>query len=190
MNYKHLGFVLTLFVLNCAGMDYVGLQKEPQEMAIPTDIPEKEYKIYQQYFSQQRANLSQLLMSLGNSFSDEAIPQKRKRKLQKALTQYYSARKNLLSKAFISAAFAAGSGYCAQKGCTIPETTAAAGVISAGCGLLTINYLYDWYCVSKPSYESIAQDLEQKIHSCPDWRRVVARKIEKMCLPTAVKEHK
>ena len=168
-------------------MGHSDREAEPQELAIPAGIPAQEHRVYREYFRQQRTHLSELLSHLGSSFDDTMIPVKREKKLRKAQAHHAIMRKNLVFKAFLAAALAGGSGYCAHKGCTIPETTAVAGVISVGSGLLALNYAYDWYCLPRPSYESIAKELEQKNRHYPDWRLVIARKIEKICLPNVSK---
>ena len=179
MKYIHLGLLISFFVSYAHGMELT---------SVSSDIPAKELAIYQGYNLQQRTHLSQLLMHLGDAFEDKAIPAKRDRKFKKQLAKYNAEQKSLIFKGFICATAAGGFGYCAYKGCTIAETTAAAGVISAGCGLLALNYAYDWYNLAKPTHAMIAEQLEQKIRNCHDWRPVVARKIEKICLPNAPKE--
>lgn len=78
-------------------------------------------------------------------------------------------------------AVAGGFGYCAYKGCTIPETTAAAGVISICSGMLALNFAYHWYNLPVPTHQSVAQEVQKKQGSGV-WREVIARKIIKQCL--------
>lgn len=190
MNSIQLCLIISLFVSYSKGMELPTdgtTEQMPEELK---GIPAKELEIYKKYNRQQRHHLSELLMHLGNAFEDKTIPAKRDRKLKKQLATYNAEQKSLIFKGIISAAAAGGCGYCAHKGCTIPETTAVAGVLSVGFGLLALNYAYDWHNLPKPTYELIAKQLEQKTRNCHDWRPVVARKIEKICLPSAPKENK
>jgi hypothetical protein len=188
MNSNYLCMIVCLFVSYSHGMELSSASAQEQTPEELKHIPAKELKIYQEYNRQQRKHLSQLLVHLGNAFEDKKIPAKRDRKFKKQLARYNAEQKKLIFKGFISAAAAGGFGYCAHKGCTIPETTAASAIISAGCGLLALNYVYDWYNLPKPTYELIAERLEQKINNCHDWRPVIAQKIEKICVPNVVKE--
>ena len=190
MNSKYLCLAISLFVSYSNGMESSFTASKEQEADHFKDIPEKELEIWKEYNKKQRTHLSQLLMHLGDALHDKTIPAKRERRLNKQLAIYNAEQKSLLFKGFISAAAAGGCGYCAHKGCTIPEATAGAGVLSVGFGLLALNYAYDWYNLLKPTYELISKQLEQKIRTCPDWRPVVARKIEKICLPSTPKENK
>lgn len=190
MNSRFLCLAISLFVSYSHGMESLSAALKEQQTDQFKDIPPHELEIFREYNRQQRTHLSQLLVHLGNAFEDKAIPAKRERKLKKQLARYNAEQKSLIFKGIISAAAAGGCGYCAHKGCTIPEITAAAGVLSVGFGLLALNYSFDWYNLPKPTYELIAQQLEQKIRNCHDWRPVVARKIEKICVPNALKENK
>lgn len=190
MNSRFLCLAISLFVSYSHGMELLSAALKEQQTDQFKDIPPHELEIFREYNRQQRTHLSQLLVHLGNAFEDKAIPAKRERKLKKQLARYNAEQKSLIFKGIISAAAAGGCGYCAHKGCTIPEITAAAGVLSVGFGLLALNYSFDWYNLPKPTYELIAQQLEQKIRNCHDWRPVVARKIEKICVPNALKENK
>lgn len=182
--------ILSFLILKCQGMESPPVLQKDQMPAEFAGIPIKELEIYQNYNKKQRFQLSELLMHLGNAFEDSTIRAKRERKLKKRLAIYNSEQKSLLFKGFISAAGAGGFGYCAHKGCTIPETTAVAGVFSVGFGLLALNYAYDWYNLPKPTYALIAENLEQKIRNCHDWRPIVAKKIKKICVQRSIERNK
>lgn len=185
-NNKQWFLLISLVGSNIFGMEMPNheqaVEKEEQISSEFRGIPQREVEIYKNYHKKQRAQLGELLAHLGDTFKDSAIPAKRESKLKKHLARYNQLQKNTVFKGILSAAAAGGFGYCARKGCTFPETTAAAAVASVGCGLLTLNYVYDWYNLPKPTYELIAEQIEQKTRSCHDWRPIVARKIEKICV--------
>lgn len=175
MKFIHLSFLFSFIILSCAGM-------EPKEvLAKFPDIPEGEVIIYLEYATEARKHLAEITGMIGRNFVNDAIPHIRKHKYDRRVARYCAERNSLAGKCFLSMAAAGGFGYCANKGCTIPETTAAAGVMSICSVMLALNFAYHWYNLAVPTYESVAQEVQEKHGSC-DWREVIARKIIKQYL--------
>ncbi len=192
MNYRSLGFTVLIF-MSAHGMQE-GQQLEQSAVTLPkelAEIPAEELAIYQQEFSQKREVSLALGAKLNTVYSDASIPAKRDRRLEKALQCYKQQSSTLLYKSLGSFLIASGAGYYTAHGCRTPETTVFMGLSSAGFALAGLKFGHDWYMLAKPTHESIAAQLKQKINRIGyDPRQAILNRINKIFNTQLKKENK
>lgn len=205
MNYRFFGLLITI-IINGNAMEVptmsekmlsvtgdkteISVLNENDTLTIALEeIPKEQLEIYKTYYGNKQRIATAVLMHLNTEYSESFIPNKRDRKLEKAIKQYQDNRNKLLYKGIAYALSATGTGYYTQKGCKTPEATVAVGLTSASFALLAFKYGYDWYNACKPTHALIAQYIKQKQNgSSYDVRQSILVKIEKILNPKKSKE--